>query len=65
MPVECSYDIERKNQEAFYAIDFEVMGHAFDIHNWLGRFLDESIYNISFSRVYLKSYLPTGADFLI
>ncbi|MBU0678188.1 MAG: GxxExxY protein [Verrucomicrobia bacterium] len=31
-------------QEQFHAIDKIVMGHAFDVHNALGRFLDESIY---------------------
>ena len=46
MPIECSKNIERKNQKTFYDIDFKVMGSAFNIHNQLGRFLDEAIYNL-------------------
>jgi len=44
MPVECKFQIKPLNQDAFHAIDKVVMGHAFDIHNELGRFLDEKIY---------------------
>ena len=47
MPVECSHKIKSKNQAAFNAIDYEVMSQAFAIHNRLGCFLDESIYNHS------------------
>jgi len=47
MPIECSKNIKAKDQAAFNAIDYEVMNQAFSIHNSLGRFLDESIYNRS------------------
>ena len=44
MPVECNIEIEPVDQEDFHALDKVVMGHAFDVHNTLGRFCDERIY---------------------
>jgi GxxExxY protein len=44
MPVECSVEFERIGQDQFHALDKRVMGHAFDIHNTMGRFFDERIY---------------------
>jgi len=44
MPVECSVEITPVGQERFHAVDRDVMRHAFDIHNALGRFCDERIY---------------------
>lgn len=44
MPIECRFQVTPLDQDAFHAIDKVVMGHAFDIHNELGRFLDERIY---------------------
>lgn len=44
MPIECNVDIKPIDQEQFHVLDKQVMGYAFDIHNTLGRFLDESIY---------------------
>ena len=44
MPVECDIEVGRIGQEGFHAVDHEVMRHAFDIHNTLGRFCDERIY---------------------
>ena len=44
MPVECSVEIRPIGQERFHAIDTVVMKHAFNIHNTLGRFCDERVY---------------------
>ncbi len=44
MPVECSIAVERIEQERFHAIDRAVMGQVFAIHNDLGRFCDERVY---------------------
>ena len=44
MPVECSVEAVPVGQERFHAVDRVVMGHAFDIHNALGRFCGECIY---------------------
>lgn len=43
MPIECGVEIERLGQERFHALDKDVMRHAFDIHNSMGRFCDERI----------------------
>jgi hypothetical protein len=44
VPIECSLGLEKVDQERFHAVDRVVMRHAFDIHNTLGRFLDEQVY---------------------
>jgi GxxExxY protein len=44
MPVECSVQIDPIGQERFHAVDREVMRHVFDIHNTLGRFCEERVY---------------------
>lgn len=44
MPIECRFPVQPLDQDGFHAIDRVVMGHAFDIHNEMGRFLDERIY---------------------
>jgi GxxExxY protein len=44
MPVECSVEVHPIGQERFHAVDKVVMRHVFDIHNTLGRFCDERIY---------------------
>jgi GxxExxY protein len=44
MPVECSVEFSPVGQERFHAVDKAVMRHAFDIHNTLGRFCDERVY---------------------
>jgi len=50
MPVNSQVDIHLIEQECFHAIDRVVMGHAFDIHNAMGRFLDERIYQEELAR---------------
>jgi GxxExxY protein len=44
MPVECDLEISPVGQERFHAVDKVLMRHAFDMHNALGRFFDERIY---------------------
>ncbi len=44
MPVECSIEIKSIEQEQFHEVDREIMRHAFDIHNTMGRFCDKRIY---------------------
>lgn len=44
MPIECSVAVCSTGQERFHFVDTRVMGHVFDIHNTLGRFCDEKIY---------------------
>ena len=42
--IKCNKNIIVKTQNEFYATDKIVMGFAFDIHNTIGRFCDEKIY---------------------
>ncbi len=44
MPVECNLELEPIGQEDFHALDKVVMGCSFEVHNTLGRFFDERIY---------------------
>jgi GxxExxY protein len=44
MPIECNIEVKSLNQDEFHQLDKSVMRHAFDIHNSLGRFCDEKIY---------------------
>lgn len=44
MPIEFEIEIKAVNQDEFHQLDKSVMRHAFDIHNSMGRFCDERIY---------------------
>jgi GxxExxY protein len=44
MPVECEVEISSTGQERFHDVDKVLMRHAFDMHNTMGRFFDERIY---------------------
>ena len=50
MPIESSVFIQPLDQDAFHALDKKVMGHAFAIHNQLGRFFDENVYQAELVR---------------
>ncbi len=44
MPIKCNIDIKPATQDQFHAMDKIVMRHAFDIHNTIGKFCNEQIY---------------------
>ena len=44
MPVHCPFPIEPLTTEEFRELDYQVMRHAFDSQNALGRLADERIY---------------------
>jgi GxxExxY protein len=44
MPIQTAVPVEIIDQERFHAIDRQVTGIAFDIHNEFGRYLDEKLY---------------------
>lgn len=44
MPITVDVDIVPVGQEQFHAVDRVVMGEAFGIHNSMGRFFDERVY---------------------
>ena len=55
MPIECKFQVNPLDQDSFHAVDKVVMGHAFDIHNEMGRFLDERIYQDELAYRCIKS----------
>jgi len=44
MPIQIHADTRRMNQQEFGRIAYDVMDHAFAVHNEMGRFFDENIY---------------------
>jgi GxxExxY protein len=50
MPIECSVPIQPLVQDEFHSLDKIVMKHAFAVHNQLGRFFDEKIYQAELIR---------------
>lgn len=44
MPVQLEYPINMLLEQEFHDLDFKIMRWAFDVHNRLGRFYDEKIY---------------------
>lgn len=44
MPIESGIGLSHVGQEDFHALDKVLMKHAFDMHNTMGRFFDERIY---------------------
>lgn len=50
MPIECSCEIIALGQEDFHVVDRTMMGLAFGLHNRLGRFFDEAVYQAEMER---------------
>ena len=50
MPVECMVEVDPVGQERFHAVDRVVMRHVFGVHNALGRFCDERVYQEELAR---------------
>lgn len=50
MPVECELPRQSLVQEVFSELDYRIMGFVFDMHNELGRFLKEKIYQAELQR---------------
>lgn len=50
MPVESGVEVRTIDQERFHALDKVVMRHVFNIHNELGRFCDERVYQEELAR---------------
>lgn len=44
MPILLPHSITALSEQAFHTLDYDVMALAFEVHNELGRFYDESIY---------------------
>ena len=49
MPISCPIALQAMSTEQFAELDYQVMKHAFDTHNEIGRLADESIYQADFA----------------
>jgi len=65
MPFECSVELIPVGQEKFHAVDQIVMKNVFDIHNTLGRFCDERIYQDELADRCLGSGLDVRREVLL
>lgn len=50
MPIESAIPIQPLDQEQFHALDKSVMRHVFAVHNEMGRFFDEDVYQAELAR---------------
>lgn len=64
MPIEVSAKIQAFDQESFGAIAYEVMEQAFEVHNKLGRFFDEQVYQQELAYM-LESRAITEASIMV
>lgn len=65
MPIEPSIPISAISQDEFHRIHKVMLGHAFKIHNDLGRLLDESIYKTELADRCLKYGFDARREVLI
>ncbi|WP_372845757.1 GxxExxY protein [Pontiella sp.] len=65
MPIELESPINRITEKEFHELDFRIMRIAFDIHNDLGRFYDEKIYQAELERRCSKAGIETTREFQI
>lgn len=57
MPINSTVKVESIDQEYFHKLDRVIMGQAFNIHNKMGRLLDEKIYQSCLTKRALESQL--------
>jgi GxxExxY protein len=49
MPVQCVLPVKPISMDEFRKLDYQIMRHAFDSHNKIGRLADESVYQADFA----------------
>ncbi|MDK2857414.1 MAG: hypothetical protein PWQ89_533 [Verrucomicrobiota bacterium] len=65
MPIKSSAVIRPLGQDAFHAVDKKVMGHAFAIHNEMGRLFDETIYQTELVRRCVQEGMSAQREVMI
>ncbi|TWU58564.1 hypothetical protein Poly51_13430 [Rubripirellula tenax] len=65
MPVRCAHSIANLSTDEFGELDYRVMGHAFDMHNELGRLADERIYQADLAARIETTGMRTRREFKI
>jgi len=63
MPIIPAIPIERISENAFHELDYQVMRYAFDVHNELGRFCDEKIYQNALREKCMAAGLEAATEF--
>ncbi len=63
MPISPAFPITRVDQDAFHAVDRQVRGIAFEIHNEFGKYFDEKIYQRELARRCAKNGLEVAFEF--
>ncbi|MCI0697380.1 GxxExxY protein [candidate division KSB1 bacterium] len=61
MPITCNVKINPIAKDDFYSLDYKVMGLTFAIHQKLGRFWDEAIYQSELAYQFQKTGLAEAA----
>lgn len=65
MPIKSAIPIEPLDQERFHALDQTVMKHAFAVHNEMGRFFDEDIYQAELARRCVQDGLSVRCETMV
>ena len=63
MPIELQHPIQQIPEKEFHELDYEIMRMAFDAHNDLGRFYDETIYQNELDRRCREAGIPSTKEF--
>ena len=62
MPVQVEQPINALSEQEFHDLDFQVMRLAFDVHNQMGRFYDEKIYQNELVRLCQHNGIETSSE---
>jgi GxxExxY protein len=65
VPIECAIPIQPLDQDLFHALDKTVMKHVFAVHNEMGRFFDEDIYQAELARRCAQEGLSVQREVMI
>jgi len=62
MPIRLLHPIKALSEQAFHQLDYDVMALAFEVHNQLGRFYDERIYQAELKQKVLSKGLEVESE---
>lgn len=63
MPIIPKHPVEKSTEQEFHKLDYEIMGMAFDVHNQLGRFYDEKIYQNKLLDAFRQNGIEAETEF--
>jgi GxxExxY protein len=63
MPILPKYAVEKTTEQKFHELDYAIMRIAFDVHNQLGRFYDEKIYQNKLLSACRRNGIETETEF--